>query len=102
MPVLMNPEIIGASFPVNASDQPYQAKYLGRSCVNHCEISIRDGDWRMEFICWGRCYNVSDGDLAERLHRRAKQAEKDTADLVGPSRRTQWSRGHDYDIGNER
>lgn len=88
MPVLMNPEIIGASFPVKASDQPYQAIYWCRSCVNHYEVSISNDDqYLIKFIFWGPSYNVSDGYLAERLHWSAEQTEKDTAGLVGPRSR---------------
>lgn len=44
MPVLINPEIIGASLPVKASDQPYQAMYLCRSWMNHCGLAISTND----------------------------------------------------------
>lgn len=49
MPVLINPEIIGASFPVKASDQPYQAMYWCRSCVNHCDLTISSDHLKR---CW--------------------------------------------------
>lgn len=87
MPVLINPEIIGASFPVKASDQPYHAMYFGRSCVNHCKPTVSMDSCRKELVSWRQSYNISDGDLAERLNWRATQAEKNPADLVGPSSR---------------
>lgn len=55
--------------------------------MNHCGLTISTNDWEIELIFWRRSYNVSYGDLAERLNRSAEQAEKDTAGLVGPRSR---------------
>ena len=35
MPTLIKPDSMGASLPVSDRDQPYQARYFGRSWANH-------------------------------------------------------------------